>query len=33
MSATTDLTYGLASPAQIAGRSGREILPAIIDGE
>jgi uncharacterized protein (TIGR00369 family) len=33
MSATTDLTYGLASPAQIAGRSGREILQAIIDGE
>ena len=33
MSATTDPTYGLASPAQIAGRSGREILQAIIDGE
>jgi uncharacterized protein (TIGR00369 family) len=33
MSATTDPIYGLASPAQVAGRSGREILQAIIDGE
>jgi uncharacterized protein (TIGR00369 family) len=33
MSVTTDLTYGLATQEQIAGRSGREILQAIVDGE
>jgi len=33
MSATTDLTYGIVSPAHAEGRSGRAILQAIIDGE
>ena len=33
MSVTTDMKYGLATPDQIAGRSGREILQAIVDGE
>ena len=28
----TDYTYGLARPDQVAGKSGREILQAIIDG-
>jgi len=26
-------TYGLATPTQLSGRSGREILQAIIDGD
>jgi uncharacterized protein (TIGR00369 family) len=29
----TDYTYGLARPEQVAGKSGREILQAIIDGD
>jgi uncharacterized protein (TIGR00369 family) len=29
----THIRYGLPAPAQIAGRTGREILQAIIDGE
>jgi len=33
MSATANLNYGLATAEQIAGRSGREILQAIVDGE
>ena len=33
MSSMTDITYGLATPEQVAGRSGREILQAIVDGE
>jgi uncharacterized protein (TIGR00369 family) len=28
----TDVTYGLATPAQLAGQTGRQILQAIIDG-
>ena len=33
MSATSGTRYGLATPAGIAGRSGRQFLQAIIDGE
>ena len=33
MSVVADTRYGLASPDQIAGRSGRQILQAIVDGE
>ena len=29
----TDLKYGLASPTELASKTGREILQAIIDGE
>jgi len=29
----TEYTYGLARPEQVAGKSGREILQAIIDGD
>jgi uncharacterized protein (TIGR00369 family) len=29
----TSAAYGLATPAQIAGRTGKEILQAIIDGD
>jgi uncharacterized protein (TIGR00369 family) len=33
MDQMTDFRYGLAAPADIAGKTGREILQAIIDGE
>jgi uncharacterized protein (TIGR00369 family) len=32
MGATASIRYGLASPAEIAGKTGREILQAIVDG-
>lgn len=33
MSATTDVKYGLPTPAAVAGKTGKEILQAIIDGK
>ena len=33
MTATAEITYGLPAAADVAGKSGREILQAIIDGE
>jgi uncharacterized protein (TIGR00369 family) len=33
MASTTDVTYGLATPAEVAGKTGKEILQAIIDGK
>jgi len=33
MQAATDYAYGLARPESIAGKTGKEILQAIIDGE
>jgi len=33
MDSMTDFKYGLATPAEVAGKTGREILQAIIDGE
>jgi uncharacterized protein (TIGR00369 family) len=32
MARTTEMTYGVPTPAECAGRTGREILQAIIDG-
>jgi len=32
MDRTSGFTYGVATPAELAGRTGREILQAIIDG-
>jgi uncharacterized protein (TIGR00369 family) len=32
MSPTSGITYGLATPAEVAGKTGREILQAIVDG-
>jgi uncharacterized protein (TIGR00369 family) len=32
MSATMSIRYGLASPAEVAGKSGREVLQAIVEG-
>jgi uncharacterized protein (TIGR00369 family) len=32
MGPTTAIRYGLATPAEVAGKTGREILQAIIDG-
>ena len=32
MASTTSIRYGLATPAEVAGKTGREILQAIIDG-
>jgi uncharacterized protein (TIGR00369 family) len=29
----TDIKYGLSTPAEVAGKTGKEILQAIIDGE
>ena len=29
---STDSTHGLASPSEVRGKSGREILQAIVDG-
>jgi uncharacterized protein (TIGR00369 family) len=33
MDSTNAIKYGLATPEQVAGKTGREILQAIIDGE
>ncbi|HXP76141.1 MAG TPA: PaaI family thioesterase [Stellaceae bacterium] len=32
MDQTTSIRYGLATPAEVAGKTGREILQAIVDG-
>src|SRR5713226_7047747 len=32
MSPTSGIRYGLATPAEVAGKTGREILQAIVDG-
>ena len=32
MSPTSSIRYGLATPAEVAGKTGREILQAIVDG-